>query len=76
MHKPLGGFGIIPTPDFFASWSWVSMARRRILFSRSPTSVITSIVAVLDEGKPWIRAVDETRIRALWPELLEAAGLL
>jgi hypothetical protein len=33
-------------------------------------------VADQDEGLPWLRAVDEARIRALWPELLEAAGLL
>jgi hypothetical protein len=25
---------------------------------------------------PWLMAVDETRIRAQWPELLEEAGLL
>jgi hypothetical protein len=33
-------------------------------------------VADLDGGMPWLMAVDELRIRALWPELLEEAGLL
>jgi hypothetical protein len=32
-------------------------------------------VADQDEGLPWLRAIDEGRIRALWPELFEAAGL-
>ena len=33
-------------------------------------------VADLDGGMPWLMAVDEPRIRAQWPELLEEAGLL
>jgi hypothetical protein len=32
-------------------------------------------VADQDEGLPWLMAVDERRIRALWPQLLENAGL-
>ncbi len=36
-----------------------------------------SLFAVADQGEglPWLMAVDERQIRALWPKLLEAAGL-
>jgi hypothetical protein len=41
---------------------------------RTPRGALFA-VANQDEGLPWLMAVDERRIRALWPELLEEAGL-
>ena len=36
-----------------------------------------SLIAVANQGEglPWLMAVNERQIRALWPKLLEEAGL-
>ncbi len=41
---------------------------------RTPRGALFA-VAEQGEGLPWLMAVDERRIRLLWPQLLEKAGL-
>jgi hypothetical protein len=46
----------------------------RFTLYRTPRGSLFA-VADQDEGLPWLMAVDERQIRAVWPELLEEAGL-